>query len=454
MPETSDLPASEKPAPGPSSSAEPGRVLQIPDFCLVLLVGPAGSGKSSLAARHFRPTEILSSDRVRAWITDDEAEQGATADAFELLHRLADLRLAWRRLTVVDATNLESARRQEWLAIARRHHAEVVALVLDYPPSLVRERNQARSRQVSRKVLDLHFGRFRAELPALPHEGYRAIHLLEDPRIVDALSLHRVPLPVDHRQDSGPFDLVGDVHGCHGELVELLKKLGYLVAPDGLRVVPPSGRRALFLGDLVDRGPEPVQVLRLVMGMVESGQALCVPGNHDDRLMRALLGRPVQTLHGLEATLEQLDGQEPGFRERVRVFLEGLPSHLVLDSGNLVAAHAGLRENLQNRDSKRVRAFCLYGDPTGRVDADGLPERRDWAREYRGKAAVVYGHTPVASPKWRNNTINMDTGCVFGGHLSALRWPEKELVWVPARQVWCESPRSGGDWVGEEAEGG
>lgn len=454
MPESPDLPAPESNASGPSSPGESGLVLQIPDFCLVLLVGPAGSGKSSLAARHFRPTEILSSDRARAWITDDEAEQEATADAFALLHRMADLRLAWRRLTVVDATNLESAHRQQWLAIARAHHAETVALVLHFPLSLVRERNRARSRQVSQKVLDLHFGRFHAEFPALQGEGYSYIHILEDPHVVETLTLSRVPLPVDRRQDPGPFDLVGDVHACHGELVELLEKLGYKVAPDGLQAVPPTGRRALFLGDLVDRGPEVVQVLELVMGMVEAGHALCLPGNHDDRLMRALLGRPVQTLHGLEATLEQLNAQGSSFRERVLCFFKGLPSHLVLDSGKLVAAHAGLRADLQNRDSKRVRAFCLYGDPTGRLDSEGLPERRDWVREYRGRATVVYGHTPVATAAWRNNTMNLDTGCVFGGRLSALRWPEKELVSVPARQAWCESPRSVWDLEREEPEGG
>ena len=416
-------------------------ILRVPDFCLLLLVGPAGSGKSTLAACHFLPTEVLSSDRFRAMITDREEEQGASGAAFSLLHQLADLRLSWRRFTVVDATNLHSRNRRELLRLAARRQAETVALVLDLPPGLVRQRNQSRHRQVSEEVLTRQIGEFRAELAALEHEGYAALHRLRDPAEVEALRFERVPLPVDRRSDAGPFDLVGDIHGCYDELVELLTRLGYRVAEDGSSAEPPPGRRALFLGDLVDRGPSGAAVLRLVMGMVEAGAALCLPGNHDDKLMRALQGREVQTMHGLAETLDQVRAEGTGFCNRVRDFLASLPSHYVLDGGSLVAAHAGLRENLQNRDSRRVRDFCLYGDPTGKLDEFGLPVRRDWAREYAGTASVVYGHTPVPEPTWCNQTINLDTGCVFGGRLTALAWPERTLTSVPARATWCESPQ-------------
>jgi len=416
--------------------------LRLPDFCLVLMVGPAGSGKSTFAARHFLPTEVLSSDEFRARICDDPTEQAVSADAFHLLHQLAGRRLAWRRLTVVDATNLKSQGRRDLVRLAARHQAASVAVVLDLPTDLVRARNQARARQVPDPVLARQTSDFHAELSALEREGFQAIHRIRDPQALQDLQIERVPLAVDRRGEAGPFDLIGDVHGCFEELRELLEGLGYRVDAGSLRVQPPAGRQALFLGDLVDRGPAVVPVLRLVMGMVEAGQAWCLPGNHDDRLLRHLRGNQVQVQHGLAQTLEQLQGEDEAFTARLTTFLEGLPSHLVLDGGALVAAHAGLRQDLQNRDSKRVRAFCLYGDPTGELDADGLPERRDWARDYSGQAAVVYGHTPVERLEWRRNTLNLDTGCVFGGALSALRWPERTLHSIPAHRAWCEPQRA------------
>ena len=105
---------------------------------------------------------------------------------------------------------------------------------------------------------------------------------------------------------------------------------------------------------------------------------------------------------------------------------------LCLDDGKLVVAHAGMKEEMQGRGSGKVRDFALYGETTGETDEFGLPVRYNWAAEYRGKAMVVYGHTPVPEPEWLNRTINIDTGCVFGGKLTALRYPEKELVSVPA----------------------
>ena len=225
--------------------------------------------------------------------------------------------------------------------------------------------------------------------------------------------------------------------------VALLGKLGYVVetvAGEGAvdyRVTPPAGRKAVFLGDLVDRGPGIAEVLRLVMGMVAAGTALCVPGNHEVKLGKKLSGRDVRVTHGLAESLAQLERQPPAFREQVATFIDGLVSHYVLDRGELVVAHAGLPAEMQGRGSGRVRDFALYGDTTGEMDEYGLPVRLPWAEDYRGRAMVVYGHTPIAEPVWQNNTINIDTGCVFGGRLTALRWPERELVSAPARQAYA-----------------
>jgi protein phosphatase len=192
----------------------------------------------------------------------------------------------------------------------------------------------------------------------------------------------------------------------------------------------------VFVGDLVDRGPDSPGVLRLVMHMVGNGTALCVPGNHDVKLQRKLAGRDVRITHGLAETLAQLDSEDPAFLQQIERFVDGLVSHYVLDDGRLVVAHAGLKQEYQGRSSGRVREFALYGETTGETDEFGLPVRYDWAQDYRGRAMVVYGHTPVPEPEWINRTLCIDTGCVFGGRLTALRYPEKELVSVPAARVY------------------
>lgn len=250
---------------------------------------------------------------------------------------------------------------------------------------------------------------------------------------------------VDRSNDHGPFDIIGDLHGCFDELEILLQELGYRIetqdSPAGseICVTPPNGRKAVFLGDLVDRGPKVVPVLKLVMGMVKEDKALCVPGNHDHKLLRKLNGRNVQMTHGLPETMEQLAKEPLSFHEEVIAFFAGLPSHYVLDDGKLIVAHAGLKEALHGIESREVMEFALFGQPTGETDRYGLPVRYDWAGEYRGKPMVVYGHTPVAEGKWVNKTIDIDTGCIFGGKLTALRYPELDLVEVKALKTYIES---------------
>lgn len=416
--------------------------LVIPELSLVVLIGASGSGKSTFARHHFLPTETLSSDVCRGLVSDDENNQAATGDAFEVLHFIAAKRLAAGRLTVVDATNVQPEARKPLIALAREHHCLPVAVVFDLPERVCLERNRVRpDRSFGAHVVRRQHGDLRRSLGTLKREGFSHVYVLNSVAEVDSVEVQRQPLWTNRKSEHGPFDIIGDVHGCRAELLELLGKLGYAVEegtdttgrPD-YTVRPPAGRTAIFLGDLVDRGPDAPGVLRLVMGMVAVGTALCVPGNHDMKLLRALRGRPVQVTHGLAETLAQLEAEPPEFRERVIQFLDGLISHYVLDDGKLVVAHAGMKEAMQGRASPRVRDFALYGETTGETDEFGLPVRFNWASEYRGAATVVYGHTPVPEPEWLNRTINIDTGCVFGGRLTALRYPERELVSVPA--VW------------------
>jgi len=412
-------------------------MIDVPELALVALVGISGSGKSTFARQHFGPTQVLSSDYFRGLVADDENDQAASADAFDVLHYVAGKRLAAGRLTVVDATNLQPHARAGLIKVARDHDVLPVAIVLDVPEALAWDRTQGRpDRTFGRQVLTRMHRDLRRSLGSLAREGFRKVHVLRGPDEIAAATVRYEKLFNDKREVTGPFDIVGDVHGCLPELLSLLTELGYDLTRDdagrAVNAVHPDGRTAVFVGDLVDRGPDSPGVLRLVMGMVAAGTAICVPGNHEQKLARQLNGRNVQLTHGLPETLEQLAREPAAFVEAAKTFIEGLVSHYVLDGGKLVVAHAGLKEAYQGRASGRVRSFALYGETTGETDEYGLPVRYPWARDYRGSAAVVYGHTPTPKPEWINNTICLDTGCVFGGELTALRWPSRELVAVPA----------------------
>jgi protein phosphatase len=436
-----------------TAETSPTRTLTVPELSLVVLIGSTGSGKSTFARAHFKPTAIVSSDACRGVVSDDENDQSATADAFALLHHIAGVRLRRGLLTVIDATSVQRGARESLVKVAREHDVLPVAIVLDVPESVCRERNAHRPERamlgahvITRQRKDLN-----SSLHGLEREGFRKVHVLRSVEEIEQVVIEYEKAYNDKRELTGPFDVIGDVHGCRSELESLLGTLGYELVRDAegrpVDAVPPldpvtnTARTAVFVGDLVDRGPDTPGVLRLVMGMVEAGRALCVPGNHENKLVRALQGRKVQQTHGLAESLEQLGREAEEFRKSVAEFCRGLISHYVLDGGGLVVAHAGLKEAYQGRASGRVRSFALYGETTGETDEYGLPVRYPWAEEYRGKATVVYGHTPVLTPSWINNTICLDTGCVFGGELTALRYPERELVAVSAEQVWYEPAR-------------
>ncbi|MEV6285043.1 polynucleotide kinase-phosphatase [Kribbella sp. NPDC051770] len=411
----------------------------VPALSLVVLVGASGSGKSTFARKHFLGTEVISSDFCRGLVSDDENDQAATKDAFAVLHFIAGKRLAAGRLTVIDATNVQPEARRELVALAREHDVLPVAIVLDLPEKVCLERNAQRpDRDFGARVVGRQRAQLRRGLRSLRREGFRTVHVLETVEAVEEVTIERTRLFNDLRDQVGPFDVIGDIHGCRAELEELLGELNYTIIrdSDGRAVDARSSddRRVLFVGDLVDRGPDTPGVLRLVMGMVASGNAYCVAGNHEDKLLKALRGKNVKTSHGLAESLEQLAHETDEFRAQVERFIDGLVSHYVLDRGNLVVAHAGLVERMHGRASGRVRAFCLYGETTGETDEFGLPVRYPWAQDYRGRAMVVYGHTPTPEPEWINNTICLDTGVVFGGALTALRYPERELVAVPAAE--------------------
>jgi protein phosphatase len=425
--------------------------LKIPNLSLILLIGASGSGKSTFARKHFKETEIISSDKCRGWVSDDETNQAVTKDAFDLVHFIAQKRLKIGRLTVIDATNTKAEDRKPLLEIARNYHFFPVAIAFDLPAQICHDRNQQRpDRNFGPEVVERHTENIQRSLPHLKREGFRYVFILSSVEEINKVSVKRRPLWNNRRHECGPFDIIGDIRGCGDELEALLQKLGYEVGEpidkDSFWSSPayrhPQGRKAIFLGNLVDGGPRLLDTLKLVRAMVKTGTAIGVPGERDIKLMRKLWGKNVPVQQGLAKSLAEIEALPEAIREpfakEIANFLHSLVHHHVLDGGKLVVAHAGMKESMQGRDSKQVRDFAVYGETMEEADQFDLSVRPQWVEDYRGKAMVVYSHPPISEPEWLNDTINLNTGCVFGGKLTALRYPEQELVAVPAQQTYTE----------------
>ena len=420
------------------------RTINIPELSLIMLVGASGSGKSSFARKHFKDTEILSSDYCRGLVADDKNDQTCTKEAFAVLNYIVSTRLHLGKLTVIDATNVKPEDRKHLVKLARDNYVLPVAIVLDIPWQLCHERNKARSdRQFGKHVVMNHVSALRRGLRSLrKSEGFTKVHILKGVEEVNAVKIERQALWNNKKHERGPFDIIGDIHGCFDETQTLLKKLGYEISKtrDRYSVKHPASRKIIFVGDLVDRGPRTPEVIRLVKHAIEDEQAFCVLGNHDDKLKRALMGKKVKIAHGLQESLDQFEQESEEFRAEARNFLASLISHYVFDNGGLTVAHAGIKEEFIGRGAPSIKQFCMYGETTGEIDEFGLPVRYPWAEDYRGNTLIVYGHTPIPEPEWINNTINIDTGCVFGGKLTALRYPMR--LWRRRLKLRCQKRQS------------
>ena len=351
-----------------------------------------------------------------------DAASACPGDAVER----ARSRLAARRMTVVAVPRLADRAIRDRLADAaeRVHAAHAVWLVQTGVETLRADTPGLGAKAARAIVADAA----RAAATARTRPAGRKPGAIDRAIAPDSPIAHRA-LDVDARTLRGPFDLIGDVHGCLAELVALLERLGYRAERRRRRwrLTHPGGRIPVFLGDLCDRGPASAETVRLAMDAVGDGHARAVLGNHDDKLRRALLGNPVHRSTSLTRTIDDIADQEPGFAERALAFLDALPIHLVLDAGRLVAAHAGLPAEMHLGVGAKVRRHALYGAPGDTPGPDGRPTRNDWSEHYRGAALVVHGHVPVRAPAWSHRTLPLDTGACFGGHLSALRYPELEL---------------------------
>lgn len=385
--------------------------INIPELAVIVIIGKKHNEKNAFLKKYFDKEEII-----------DE----------EIVEEQLEKRLEEAKLTVIDLRDLDNNAYQEILRIAKRQHCMPVAISFN-PEGIQTDLINKKDGQEKISSGDL--------IEELEKKGFKKVYILKDLREIRKARVQRIKLANNKRKIRGPFDIIGDVHGCYDELCELLEKLGYIVNQEQDIVYAPHQRKVIFLGDLVDRGPKIVKVLKLVMNMVKKGQAYCVLGNHDGKLQRKLRGSNVQVAYGLEKTVEELEREPEEFIQEVRQFLDHLVSHYVFDEGKLVVAHAGLKEKLHGRESAKIREIAMFGPTTGKVDEHGLPIRVNWSEQYKGNAMVVYGHTPQVMPRIVNNTINIDTGCVYGGRLTAFRYPEQEIVDVQAKAIYYEAAR-------------
>ena len=300
---------------------------------------------------------------------------------------------------------------REAAAIARKHGAETILLRLPGSPDVA-------------DALD----------------KMSATHDLAD---AGGVSFRVVPMAVDLSHVEGPFDIIGDIHGAADELEELLTRLGHMV--DGQVVRHPDGRTPVFVGDYTARGPRNKDALEIVRTATGTG-GLAILGNHDEKLRKWLEGRNVRVAAGLAMTIEELERETPEWRASMADWLGSLQTHLVLDRGRLVVAHAGLSEDLHGRMTSGATSMALYGRPLdggNALDADGFPAAEDWGLAHEGSSTIVHGHVVHPEPRILENAaggmvVGIDQGAVFGGSLTAYRWPEREFEQVKAHRPWFE----------------
>ncbi|UII56565.1 polynucleotide kinase-phosphatase [Cytobacillus spongiae] len=442
----------------------------LPYAGIVLLVGPSNSGKSTLIKEfvdkgELLSSEMVSSDEVRLLVSDtdfidwkhrpsDEADalyeeyQRISVEAFGLMDRLIETRCRMNKLTVVDATHLHPDDRKRYIEMARRYHVPIVAIVLDVEQNILLERDEQRDQPRGKRRIRQQYQVFKREKRFIKKEGYRATFFIKNPEDIQ-LKRHREN-PIELDVDNG-IDVIGDIHGCYDELIELLLKLGYKKHEEGY-FIHPEGRRFLSLGDVMSRGPRSIETMQFFMEHVDRGLAFMIDSNHGWKIARWLDGRKVTLAHGDELVEEEMkkfkeehgEEQTQQLKEELKSFLLGAPSHYLLRKNGvptLVCTHAGIKDEFIGKQSYDVSDFCRYGDNEG-LDENGKPIRKDWTIHHKTSTLVVWGHDPKPKPLMMNHTVNIDQGVVFGGELTALRYPEKEFVSVKAKRDYSGGSRN------------
>ena len=396
-------------------------VIRLPETTLLVIAGVPSAVKDAFIKQNFPAGEVLF----------------LSSHGADTVLREAGDRLRRGLFTVIDTTYLAKEKILQLKALAKETDMQAAAVILDLPEGEILRSSAYPDNTASRKMIRYQAARIRETLAGCGKAGFQPVYVLSEADEIRSTRTEIYKPSCRKEEITGPFDIIGDIHGCRQELELLLDKLGWI--REGDAYIHPEGRKAVFLGDLGDRGPDTPGVLKTVMAMVSAGNAYCVCGNHDDKLMRWLQGRNVQVTRGMEAAAAQMKDLAEEERKKILAFLESLDTHIVLDGGKLVVSHAGIKEEYIGRQSHRIRAFCLHGDIDGTSDEYGFPVRRDWAKDHHGETVIVYGHTPLAEVRELNHTYCIDTGSVFGGSLTAFRWPEKQTVSVKALQTYYKT---------------
>lgn len=443
---------------------------------LVLIAGLRASGRTTLGKElESLGAKLISLDQIRQELIEGGKHPGQAPGV--ALERVRDALAGEHSLVVVEGVELGSKARKPYIEIARAHGQPVEIVLLDVPfmTCLARRRkDRIVDKQEIAALRDVTLQLQQVALPGRDVERLKQLQpgeerltalrptdkpghyavvaddapllvLIEKPPALNSRQLLPEPpfrkvVPGKHK-----LDLIGDTHGCIQEPLMLLEKLGYRLAlteenglPRLLDVEAPEGRKLLFLGDLVDKGPNSAQLLALVMQLVKFGVAIVIMGNHDHKLMRVLGGASVEIKPYLQATIEQIDRHGPAFRKQVLDFLLELP--LIWENDEIRALHGGYREVASGETAMNL---ALYGEPVpGQFDERGFPLRSEkWKEEYKGSKHIYCGHTPVAEPVVHRNehgaeVVCIDTGCALGDELTAVRWPEKQIFTVRALQTY------------------
>ena len=334
-------------------------------------------------------------------------------------------------ILVCDDLNIAKADRQKAISYAKEHDKQTVCIVFNLDGEVLAERNR-KERKYRKRDIIAKADSVKMISTHLDEDGFNYIYILNNEEEINNCEVIFERLNCDKKELSGPFDIIGDVHGCYYELCKLLKRLGY---KDDKGYYYHAERTAVFTGDFTDKGNNNVKVLKLIRDMVNNNTALAVLGNHDDKILRYLNNNEVVTNKGMNKTLNELTLESEEEKNSLKEFLEKLPAHLVLDNGKLIVVHAGIKKEYVNKVSRRVKEFCLYAETTQDIDGFNIPQRTfNWTGEWTDDTLIIYGHTPRLKPYKLNNTLCIDTGCVLGGSLSAYKYPEDKVTSTSAKK--------------------
>ncbi len=433
----------------------------LPHSGIVLLVGPSNSGKTTMLSNlvekgQILRSEIVSSDEFRILVSNvdfidwrerpkDEVDslydqyESISNEAFTMMDSMIEARCKLNKLTFVDATHLKEEERKKYISIARKHHVPIITVILNISQETLLERDEQRDNPRGKRRIKQQYQLFKREIRYIKKEGYTAAYVIGEKESVEFI---RRSNQIEIDINDG-IDIIGDIHGCYDEMIILLEKLGYIKNEAGL-YIHPEGRIFVSLGDVMSRGPKSLKTMQFFLKHFEHNLTYMIDSNHGWKIARWLDGKNVTLGHGDEKVAEEFKQYEEKFgaektaevKRKLKEFLVKAPSHYVFKKNGvplLVCAHAGIKDKYIGKQSRRISDFCRYGDTDG-IDERGKPIRKDWFINHKTSALIVWGHDPKPQPLVINNTINIDQGAVFGGQLTAFRYPEKEFISVKAKE--------------------